>query len=81
MRVDSGSELSRFYKMFHFVESGVTADYGAITPSPCWVLFFAFIWRLGLQPHTNELKASVYWEVLDKLLSEKGKWIVYFFGR
>jgi hypothetical protein len=31
--------------------------------------------------YTNELKASVYWEVLDKLLSEKGKWIVYFFGR
>jgi hypothetical protein len=59
--------------MFHFVESGVTADYGAITPSPCWVLFFAFIWGLGLQPHTNELKASVYWEVLDKLLSEKGE--------
>jgi hypothetical protein len=23
--------------------------------------------------YTNELKASVYWEVLDKLLSEKGK--------
>ncbi len=23
--------------------------------------------------YTNELKASAYWEVLDKLLSEKGK--------